>query len=43
MRKMEKVTDHFESKRTVYHEQHQVGDFANVNHAVEVVVAFDER
>lgn len=40
---MESATDHFESKRTVYHEQHQVGDFANVNHAVEVVVAFNER
>ena len=40
---MENSTDHFESKRAIYHEQHQVGDFANVNHTIEVVVAFDER
>jgi hypothetical protein len=37
------ATHHLESKRTIYHEQYQVSDFANVNHAVEVIVALDER
>jgi len=34
---------HLESKRTIHHEQYEVGDFANVNHAVQVVVAFYKR
>jgi len=35
-------THHFKTKRTVNHEQNEVGNLANVDHTVEVVVAFNE-
>lgn len=33
---------HLETKGTVDHEENEVGNLANVDHAVEVVVALDE-
>lgn len=35
-------THHFEAIGTVNHEEDKVSDLANVNHGVEVIVAFDE-
>lgn len=35
-------TYHFEAKRSVNHEQHQVHHFAQVDHAVQVVSALDK-
>ena len=31
---------HFKTERTVDHEQHEISDFPNINHTIEVVVAF---
>ena len=36
------VTDHFEAQTGVNHEEDQVGNFADIDHRVEVVVAFNE-
>lgn len=36
------LAHHLESKTSINHEQNQVGDLANVNHGVEIVVALDE-
>ena len=36
-------THHFKPKRAVNHEQHKICNFTDVNHAVEVIVAFDKR
>lgn len=37
------MTYHFKAKRAVDHEQDKVGNLANINHAVDVVVALDKR
>jgi len=36
------ITYHLETERAVYHEQHEIGDFSNVDHTVEIIVAFDK-
>ena len=37
-----KITHHFKPVRAINHEQDKIGDFCNINHGVEVVVAFEE-
>ena len=34
------MTYHLETERAVYHEQNEVGYFSNVDHAIEIIVAF---
>lgn len=37
-----RLTDHLETETGIDHEEDQVGDLADVDHGIEVVIAFDE-